>query len=129
MSQYTTVETPGGIIWVEVDDQISKKALVPASTGNRALTTFEEALTALKTNAKKVFDAVEELAPNEVEISFGIMAGAEGGNTFFGLAKVSGEASYTVTLKWKYDAESEGQSTQKGKPIESAMIEASVSDE
>ena len=132
MSQYTTIETPGGTIWVEVDDRISGNSLVPAGAGNRALESFEEALNALRANAKEALDAVTNpkfgLAPNEVEISFGITAGAEGGNTFFGLAKVSGEASYTVTLKWKYDGEGEDVAIHKKKPDENTDTETNMSE-
>ncbi len=40
----------------------------------------------------------EALKPDELEIEFGIEAGAEGG--FFGLAKASGNATISVRAKW-----------------------------
>lgn len=39
--------------------------------------------------------------PDEIEISFGLKAGAEGGLAFFGIAKATAEANYSVTITWK----------------------------
>jgi hypothetical protein len=44
---------------------------------------------------------LEVVAPDEVEMAFGITVGAEAGTPFFGLAKASSEASYTVKIIWK----------------------------
>jgi hypothetical protein len=50
---------------------------------------------------------LEALGPEETKVSFDIKVGVEGGTPFFGLAKASGEASYTVTLKWKSNSNQE----------------------
>lgn len=98
MSHYIPVTTPGGVVWAEVEE---KSEGIETVAAKRALASFEETAEALKENAKFLLKTLEELAPQEVEVSFGIKAGAEAGTPFFGLAKASGEASYSVTIKWK----------------------------
>lgn len=99
MAPYIIAKTPGGEILVEVDEGTQTKGITLAAKPDISKS-FEEAADAMKANAKYLHKVIEELSPHEVEIAFGIKAGAEGGTPFFGLAKVSGEASYTVTLKW-----------------------------
>ncbi len=100
MSHYIPVKTPGGVIWAEVEE---KSEGIETVSAKKALASFEETAEALKENAEFLLKTLESLAPQEVEVSFGIKAGAEAGTPFFGLAKASGEASYTVTIKWKSD--------------------------
>jgi hypothetical protein len=47
--------------------------------------------------AKEVLDRVKELAPDEVEVKFGIKVG---GGAQWLVAKATGEASFEVTLTW-----------------------------
>lgn len=91
--------TPGGAIAVELDGE--KTGLNMVSRRSDQLPSFEAALEAMKANAEHVLETVRRLQPDEVEICFGLKAGAEAGSTFWGLAKASGEASYTVKLVWK----------------------------
>jgi hypothetical protein len=100
MSRYIPVETPGGTILAEVEDteDVGGIELVSAKT---KFPSFEEAAASLRANARFLLRAMNDLAPDEVEVSCGIKVGAEAGNAFWGLAKASGEASYTVTLTWK----------------------------
>lgn len=100
---YIPVETPGGIIWAEVEEKDNTQGLVLTSIQDQAFKSFKDVATALKHNAQFLLGALKGLGPQEVEMSFGIKVGAEGGVSFFGLAKASGEANYTVTLKWKPD--------------------------
>ncbi|MFQ5615592.1 MAG: CU044_2847 family protein [Anaerolineales bacterium] len=102
MSYHVPMQTPGGVIWVEIEEPAETLALTGIQ--DKALRTFQETVEALKENARYIREKIktlgEELAPDETEIEFGIKAGAEAGTPFFGLAKASGEASYTVKLKW-----------------------------
>jgi hypothetical protein len=101
MGQFVPVETSGGVIWAEVDDTADVGGIVLAGA-NAKFPSFEEAVATLKANATYLREVLKnELAPTEVEISCGIKVGVEGGNTFWGLAKATSEASYTVNLKWK----------------------------
>ena len=100
MSQYIVVETPGGKIVAEVDAKADSGGISLVGIREK-LPSFEDAAASLKKNAKYLLDLMTELGPDEVEIECGLKAGVEGGNSFWGLAKVSGEASYTVKLKWK----------------------------
>jgi hypothetical protein len=87
-------------VWVEVDDTADTAKIEKASAKN-ATKTLEQSALSLKKTAEKIISIMEDLSPNEIEVSFGIKAGAEAGNPIFGLAKANGEASYTVTMKWE----------------------------
>lgn len=97
MTRFIPIETPGGTIWAEVEDVTDAVTL----TGTTPFQSFDQAVQAMKQNAVILLTSLENLAPEEVEVSFGIKAGAEAGTPFFGLAKASGEASYSVKLVWK----------------------------
>jgi hypothetical protein len=118
MAPYVFVNTPGGEILAEVDEGTKTERITLAAMPDVAQS-FEKAAEAMKANARRLYELLEELSPDEVEISFGIKAGAEGGTPFFGLAKVSGEASYTVTMKWK--AGEESSSTLSKKPLKASQ--------
>ncbi len=102
MSRYIPMSTPGGTIWVEIEEPT--EALTLTGFQDEAARTFQETLEALEINARVICEKVKalgnELAPTEIEIEFGIKAGAEAGIPFFGLAKASGEANFTIKLKW-----------------------------
>jgi hypothetical protein len=101
MTQFVTVESPGGVIWVEIEQDDEVDNLTLSSTQERALSSFQEATKALKSNAQYILKNLEDISPDKVEISFGIKVGAEAGSPFFCLAKASGEANYSVKITWK----------------------------
>jgi hypothetical protein len=101
MSKFIPVQTPGGAIWVEVEDNTAIEKLELTGISEKAQRDFEDAVNALKKNAELALTKMLELSPNEVEISFVIKVGAEAGTPFFALAKASSEASFTVVTKWK----------------------------
>ncbi|MCL4301654.1 MAG: hypothetical protein KJ077_38490 [Anaerolineae bacterium] len=98
MSEFVPVETPGGLIWAEVEE---KSEGLETVAPKKIIASFEDVAEALKKNAQFLLRHLEDLSPQEVEVSFGITVGAEAGTPFFGLAKASGESNYTVKLKWK----------------------------
>jgi hypothetical protein len=98
MSKYIPVETPDGVIWVEVDANTDLSGFRLA--GRPVNQTFEESFEIIKNNARRLYTGVLEFAPQEVEVSFGIKFGAEAATPILALAKASAEASYTVTMKW-----------------------------
>jgi hypothetical protein len=100
MTRYVPVETPGGKVWAEIEEA-DTEGIVLVTAYEDALKSFQEATNALKTNAAFLLESMATLAPQDIEVSFGIKVGVEAGTPFFGLAKASGEGSYTVTLKWK----------------------------
>ena len=103
MSQFIPIETPSGTIWAEIEATPEAQNIILTGRADNAFRTFEEAAKALKDNANFLMDLFKSLGPQEVSISFGISVGAEAGNPIFGLAKVSGQANYSVTLTWKAD--------------------------
>lgn len=100
MSNYIPVETPGGIIWVEISAKEDVNILELTAFQDRAYESFRDTANALKANAQYLKELILELQPDGVEISFGIKVGVEGGNTFFGLAKATSEANYDVKITW-----------------------------
>ncbi len=105
MSTFVPIMTPAGTIWAEVEehDEIGiRRASV--SGQDAAASSFEDAFSAIKGNAQYIFNSLRNnLSPDELEISFGIKAGVEGGQPFFGVAKTSSEGNYSIRIVWKKD--------------------------
>ena len=99
MTRFIPIETPGGTIWAEVEEIAGTDSLT--LTTNKAFQSFDQAVQAMRQNAGVLLASLQDLAPEEIEVSFGVKVGAEAGTPFFGLAKASGEASYEVKLTWK----------------------------
>lgn len=106
MTRFIPIETPGGTIWAEIEEIGDADSI--QLTANKPFRSFNEAVQAMRHNAGIILTAIKDLGPEEVEVSFGIKAGAEAGTPFFGLAKASGEASYSVKLSWKSGKAEEG---------------------
>jgi len=102
MSNYIPIETPGGNVWVEIGRNDSEALeLMLVGIPENTIKTFTETAKALKANAEFLIEIFQELAPDELEVSFGINAAFEAGTPLFGLAKASAEGSYSVKMKWK----------------------------
>jgi hypothetical protein len=72
-----------------------------SDTLEKAGGSIEESLDSVKRLAETVVRKLRESAPetpNEIQVSFGLKVVAE--LQAFAIAKASGEANYTVTLKW-----------------------------
>jgi len=54
-------------------------------------------------NASAILAAchASDVKPDSIEVTFGLKAAVEGGVAFFGVAKASAEANYTVKMTWK----------------------------
>ena len=94
---FVEVQTPSGPVYIEVDEYSGR---IQAASGEVIQERFQQSLNSLKAYTAQVLADLNEFSPDEVEVSFGIKAGVEANTIMFGLAKASGEASYTVTLKW-----------------------------
>lgn len=106
MSRYVQVDTPSGLIWVEVekeDSLVELEEVIATGPRSKIKESFLDALDALKGNAENIIAKMRGLSekPDEVEVSFSMKVGAEGGNTVFALAKGNIEAGYVVKLTWK----------------------------
>jgi hypothetical protein len=99
VNHHIPINMPGGIILAEVED--AQDVGIELVGAGIKLPSFEEAAARLKVSATYLLETLTDLAPSEVKISYGMKVGVEAGNAFWGLAKASGEANYTVTLKWK----------------------------
>ena len=103
MTNYIIVDTPGGDIWVEIDEKMDTSGIILVSVKDSASRSFKTAIEAMIGNVKLLLQKAQELSPEEIEVSFGLSIGAEAGLPIFGLAKANGEANYSITLKWKSD--------------------------
>ncbi len=112
MGSYVEFVTAGGgkmLVEVSSADTSARHGVVKAGAGNKirraaALTSslFEEAIRdVVRTNAEALVTAIGDLAnpPTESVVSFGIKADGEVGG--FGVARIGGEATYTITLTWR----------------------------
>jgi hypothetical protein len=91
----------GEAIVVELNDEqlsgFTPAAVTPGEIAAKATDTFEAALDKLLPAARAVSDKLRELAPDELTVQLGVKLTAEAGVI---LSKASGEANFTVTLKW-----------------------------
>lgn len=113
MAQYLRFPTvAGGAILVEVEEKEEKIAgMVKAGLGEKVQKTVIEVqdtfeatmMETVRRNAEAFVRTMLALPvpPDEALLSFGVNAVAEAGCT--AIAKVSGEASYLVTLTWKQE--------------------------
>jgi hypothetical protein len=86
-------ESSGGLVLAAVPDP-SKGAKGIA----KAQVTLEQALTSLKPSLQKISHVLQELAPEESEVEFGLKIGGETGVI---LAKGTAEVNFVVRMTWK----------------------------
>ncbi len=115
MAQFIQFPTAdGGTILVEVEEEQAAD-LVKAGLGNKVgerivklQDTFEATMMeTVRRNAEAFIQTMRTISnpPAEAELAFGIKAIGEAGYT--AVAKVGGDATYTVTLTWKRESESQ----------------------
>jgi hypothetical protein len=105
--QFTTED--GATILVEAsEEEIAQRGIREAGLKGetekvvaKAQASFEQALDVVRYNATAFINKVRGLSdpPDEVEMTFGLKVTGEVGN--FAVAKVGGEANYTVKLTWR----------------------------
>jgi hypothetical protein len=99
MERFVPLEFYGSRALIEVDEGVKKVGIKLLGKGDK-WPKFEDAVETMKRSAQFLKECVNALAPSEVELTCGLKVGVEGGNTFWGFAKTSGEATYSVRLKW-----------------------------
>lgn len=91
----------GSTLLVEVDASTEGAIKAADSSGNliiKAEKQFKDALASVKQSVKMLGRELSELAPDEVEVTFGIKTTGEAG--MFAVCKVGGEMNYEVKLRW-----------------------------
>ena len=92
----------GSTLLVEVDESTEAATKAAADdSGNliiKAEKQFKDALSSVKTSVKTLGHELSELAPDEVEVTFGIKTTGEAG--LFAVCKVGSEMNYEVKLRW-----------------------------
>jgi hypothetical protein len=87
------------------DDQLAgfaPAAVKPGEVAARATESFEAAIDKLAPALQAIGTRMRQLAPDECTVAVGVKLTAESGVI---IAKASGEANFTVTLKWSKDSE------------------------
>lgn len=91
----------GSTLLVEVDESTEGAIKAADSSGNliiKAEKQFKDALASVKQSVKTLGHELSELAPDEVEVTFGVKTTGEAG--MFAVCKVGGEMNYEVKLRW-----------------------------
>jgi chaperonin cofactor prefoldin len=94
----------GKTILIEVDevesDEIRPVSKSPGDIAAKARKTFAEALETIKLMVRDIKQQFDDLpnSADELEVKFSIKLSAEVGAV---VTKVSGEANYEITLRWK----------------------------
>lgn len=101
MGRFVSVEFVGGTAVIEVDEDAAGD--IELLSSDERWQKFEDAVDAIKRGGGYLLEQVKSLKPSEMELTCGFKVGAEGGNTTWGFAKTSGEASLSVKLKWSID--------------------------
>jgi hypothetical protein len=70
----------------------------PGNTMARAQLTLEDALSKLEPSFQKVVHVLEDMAPDEASVEFGLKMGGEAGVI---IAKGTAEVNFTVRMSWK----------------------------
>jgi Trypsin-co-occurring domain 1 len=98
----------GSYTYIEVDDNQESgmvEAARPGEIYRTASKTFEQALESISPGVRAVLSGLKDLPaiqkPKEIEVEFGIKIS---GSTDAVFASMSGEANFTVKLKWSGDA-------------------------
>ena len=111
LDELALIEYPlegGGTVLVEVSDDGPGQGGLTKATGDgngvsRAPQTFQAALETIQPAAKAVLDAMKSLAPNKVEVAFGLKFTLRSGVPFFSAGT---DANINVTVSWDAKADS-----------------------
>jgi hypothetical protein len=112
MSNYVPFDTPGGVIWVQVENSTDGTVIGSASQ-SEAFASFQDVAHAVTENAQFLRRMLVGLAPSSVTISFGIKADLLPGTSsntataVFGLAKGTEQANYNIKLTWEAEDDTE----------------------
>jgi hypothetical protein len=91
----------GESIIVEMDDEqlggLTPAAVQPGEIAATATTSFESTVERVVPALRAIGDRMKVLSPDELTVAVGVKLTAEAGVI---VAKASGEANFTVTLKW-----------------------------
>lgn len=90
----------GETILVEMDDEQLAgfaPAAAPGEVAARATESFEAAIDKVLPALRAIGERMRQLAPDELEVALGVKLTTEAGVI---VAKASGEANFTVTLRW-----------------------------
>lgn len=93
--------TGGGSVVVEVEVEPGlERASLPSGALRKAATTFEHALSEVRTAAGAALAQFRDLGPDEVELKFGVKLDAQAGAV---IARTGLQGQFEVKLKWIRD--------------------------
>ncbi len=100
MKNYVETNVGGSSIVIEVTDSedvlnSQQRTKIPDNV------TFEKAIEDIKNATTKMIDTFSNTLIEEGEIEYGMKLGVKAGIAFWAVAEVSGEANFTIRIKWK----------------------------
>lgn len=98
----------GKSVWVQAElEDTSRQIGLEASRSQEVFATveekFEESLGLIKSVSRAITHNLAEMKPDEADVSFGLKFSVKAGKLIGCLVDASGDASISVTLKWKFD--------------------------
>jgi predicted lysophospholipase L1 biosynthesis ABC-type transport system permease subunit len=107
MGKIVRYESEHGDVLVEVNEELESELQRVADKRGEKVTekvvnaaeSFEDAVEPVLANCKAMLDRIGSLKPDKAEVQFGVNLGGE----FGVVAKVTGEANFTLTLTWEFD--------------------------
>jgi hypothetical protein len=104
--------TEGGSVVVEVEAEPGlERASVPSGVLRKATTTFEHALSEVRTAAAAALAQFRDLGPDEVELKFGVKLDAQAGAV---IARTGLQGQFEVKLKWVREPSTEDTAEEPG---------------
>lgn len=98
MNRFIEIDGMDGTLLIEVEGDNDTLELVNAKS---CFSSLSNIMTSLISNGKTIVEKATKLAPNEIELEFGIKGGIEAGVPVWGLAKASGEGNISIKMCWK----------------------------
>jgi len=100
MPKYLETKVSGHALFFEINtnDEISDSILL--GKPNKSVS-FEEILRDVNVTIKSVFDSLENTGIEEIEFEYGIRLGVKAGIPIWVISEASGEANFSIKVKWK----------------------------
>lgn len=100
MSKYIETNISGNPVFVEVNSNEEVSEEIKRGRPNKQVS-FENIINDVKNTTKSVFDSLQEIGIEEVELEYGIKLGVKAGVSIWVISEISSEANFTIKVKWK----------------------------
>ncbi len=100
MSKYIETVISGNPVFVEVSSNEEVPEGLNRGKPNRHIP-FETIINDVKQTAKSVFDSLQAIDVEEVELTYGVKLGVKAGLAIWMISEISSEANFTIKVKWR----------------------------